>query len=195
MNDNATIAAEKKLARAEAKKGRMAAHHDLRASAGALLVAHGLPFEDLPDGATFSGYYPYRSEIDVLGLMAFLAAKGFETCLPVVTGPGRRLQFRAWKPGDATVPGKWDIPTPPDSARVVEPDFMLVPLLAFDRAGYRLGYGGGFYDRTIADMKATRPLVTAGVAYSAQEMPQVPRGKFDQPLDWVLTEQGAIRCG
>ena len=93
------------------------------------------------------------------------------------------------------MPGKWNIPVPPETADVVEPDVLLVPLLAFDAEGFRLGYGGGFYDRTIERLRSIKPVVTIGVAYAAQQVDKVVRGEHDERLDWILTEAGAIKMG
>ena len=142
-----------------------------------------------------SGFMPYRSEIDVTGLLAVLADKGQTTCLPIVTGNAQPLIFRAWQPGDKTEAGAWNIPVPLSSSPLVEPDIMLVPLLSFDEAGFRLGYGGGFYDRTISGLRKSKTLITIGVAYSAQQVAKVPTDEHDQQLDWILTEEGAIKCG
>ncbi|MGD9740973.1 MAG: 5-formyltetrahydrofolate cyclo-ligase, partial [Bauldia sp.] len=128
--------------------------------------------------------------------IARLAGEGWTTAMPVIEGPRRPLAFRAWKPGEPTVAGVWDIPRPTEDAALLDPDVLIVPLLAFDAEGYRLGYGGGFYDRTLAKLRAMKPVVAVGVAYSAQEMAQAPRGEHDQPVDWVLTEKGPRRlCG
>ena len=105
------------------------------------------------------------------------------------------LVFRLWKPGDQLVPGVWDIPIPTESATDVLPDVLLVPMLAFDRAGYRLGYGGGFYDRTLEKLRKLKRVAAIGVAYQAQMVDQVPIGPYDAPLDFVMTEQETFSCG
>jgi 5-formyltetrahydrofolate cyclo-ligase len=120
---------------------------------------------------------------------------GFKTCVPVVVQLASPLEFRAWVPGEETVPGRWNIPVPPETAKVVEPDVLLVPLLAFDAAGFRLGYGGGFYDRTIERLRAIKPVLTVGVAYAGQQVDKVVRGAHDERLDWILTEAGAMKTG
>jgi 5-formyltetrahydrofolate cyclo-ligase len=155
----------------------------------------GLDFLDLPAAAVISGFLPYQTEIDVRPLLARLAASGHVTCLPVVTGRGEPLVFRAWRPGEATEPGVWNIPVPPPGAPEVVPDVLLVPLLAFDSAGFRLGYGGGFYDRTLEALRRQKRVIAVGIAYAGQEMHRVPHGPHDQPLDWILTQMGARRVG
>ena len=187
------VAAAKADARKNAAKTRAAAHKDVGEHAAASLERHGLAFLGDMDPATVSGFFPYKSEIDLLGLLGRLKGEGWTTGLPIVLGAGQPLVFRAWAPGEPTEPGAWEIPIPQASAQSVEPDVMLVPLLAFDREGYRLGYGGGFYDRTIEMYRASKPLTAVGVAFAAQEVEKVIRGKHDQPLDWILTEAGPIK--
>jgi 5-formyltetrahydrofolate cyclo-ligase len=187
--------AAKRRCRAAASQARARAQGAAGAAAGAMLAAVGLEFLGLKP-ATVSGFRPFADEIDVLPLMARLAAEGWRTALPVVAGRAKPLVFRAWAPGEPTVAGAWSIPVPPDSAPEVRPDVLLVPMLAFDRAGFRLGYGGGFYDRTLSALRASKPVVAVGVAFAGQEIPEVPREAHDEPLDWILTEHGAIRsCG
>jgi 5-formyltetrahydrofolate cyclo-ligase len=183
----------KRAARAAANKARADAHALLGESAGLVLAQRGLPCDIRMERRVASGFQPYKSEISVVPLMAKLAADGWVTSLPVVVDKNLPLLFRAWAPGDVTVPGVWGIPVPPDSAESVEPDLLLVPMLAFDRRGYRLGYGGGFYDRTLAQLRQRKPVTAIGVAYAAQEMEDVPHGVHDQPLDWIMTEAGCFR--
>jgi 5-formyltetrahydrofolate cyclo-ligase len=112
----------------------------------------------------------------------------------VVAKKGQPLVFRAWVPGDAMDKGVWGIPEPKPDKPVLEPDILLVPLLAFDVDGCRLGYGGGFYDRTLARLRAIKPVVAIGLAYDEQRVNAVPHLDYDQRLDWVLTPSGPIRC-
>ncbi len=195
MTENQSIAAEKKLARQAAGDVRKAAHQALRASAPQALAGHGLDFAGDVSGKTVSGFIPYLSEIDTRPLLKLLDAKGCTTCVPVVVENNAPLEFRTWSPGEPTVPGRWNIPVPEDGAPVVDPDYLLVPMLAFDLAGYRLGYGGGFYDRTLEKLRAMKPVVAIGVAYSAQQVDAVVHGDHDQPLDWILTEKGPLKPG
>jgi len=149
----------------------------------------------VPAGATVAGFLAYRTEIDVLPLMARLVADGAVTALPVVTGKGQPLVFRRWQPGEPLEEAHFGIHVPPATAEEVDPDVLLVPMLAFDRHGYRLGYGGGFYDRTLERLRALKPVTAIGVAFAGQEVAEVMRGDHDQPLDWILTERGVIRPG
>ena len=190
--DDAALAEQKAAARKAAGQVRADAHAKLAKTAAARMAETALRF--LPSGppGVVSGFYPYRTEIDLRPMLSTLTGSGWTTCLPIVKGAGIPLDFKAWTSGDDTVPGAWDIPIPAPDAPDVEPDVMLVPLLAFDRAGYRLGYGGGFYDRTIEKLKSIKPIITIGIAFAGQEVAQVLRGPYDQPLDWILTEEGPI---
>ena len=139
-----------------------------------------------------SAYHPYESEIDCLPLLNALRQAGWRIALPVVLGRAQPLEFRAWSPGDTLVPGSFGIPIPPGEAEIVEPDVMFVPMLAFDRFGYRLGYGGGFYDRTLALARKTREVTALGVAYAEQQIDRCPTGDYDQPLDGIVTQDGPV---
>ena len=194
MTDTPEIAQQKKLARKAAEAARAMAHASLKDTAALNLARTGLDFAGPLPGRAVSAFIPFGDEIDTRPLLAKLAAEGFTTCVPVVVKPATPLEFRAWVPGEETVPGRWNIPVPPETAKVVEPDVLLVPLLAFDRRGYRLGYGGGFFDRTIERLRGLKPVVAIGVAYSAQAVDEVIRGEHDQKLDWILTESGPVQA-
>lgn len=188
------IAEVKRTARTAASKRRAAAHALLKDTAGAAMAERGLP-RGLPfETGIVSGFIPYKSEITTVPLMSRLRRDGWRTCLPIVVAAEQPLIFREWQPGDALVPGVWDIPIPLDSAAEVLPDVLLVPMLAFDRRGFRLGYGGGFYDRTLDKLRAVKPVVAVGVAYHAQMVDEVPIGLHDAPLDYVMTEQDTFAC-
>jgi 5-formyltetrahydrofolate cyclo-ligase len=137
-------------------------------------------------GRVLSGYMPMRTEIDPLPAMA--AHQG-PVGVPVIIGRGQALKFREWTPGSAMVEGAFKALIPEEGAWV-EPEVLIVPLLAFDAQGYRLGYGGGFYDRTLEGLRARGPVLAVGFAFAAQEVPQVPTEATDQRLDAVVTEQG-----
>ena len=139
-------------------------------------------------GSALSGYMPMRTEIDPLPAMA--AHQG-PVCVPVIIGKGQPLKFREWTPGCAMVPGEFGAFIPADGAWI-EPDVLIVPLLAFDARGYRLGYGGGYYDRTLQGLRARQATVAIGFAFAAQQVNKVPIDAFDQRLDAVITETGLI---
>jgi 5-formyltetrahydrofolate cyclo-ligase len=183
---------QKRRARTAANAARMQAHKSLGERAGLMLAQHELPIARNDGFACVSGFYPYQVEINVLPLLARLVSEGWQTALPVVMAKGEPLAFRAWAPGEPTGRGIWDIHIPLETAADVRPDVLLVPMLAFDRRGYRLGYGGGFYDRTLSELRKLKPVAAIGVAYAGQEMDEVPVTSYDEPLDWILTERGVI---
>ena len=185
---------EKSVARIRARTRRAAAHAKHGARAGEQLVLHGLEFLALEPAAIVSGFSAIRDEIDPEPLLARLAARGHRLCLPVMQGKGLPLIFRAWEPGDEMASATWGIAEPLPSQPLYEPDVVLVPLLAFDAQGYRLGYGGGFYDRSLQRLRKLNPIVAVGIAYDEQKIDAVPHLDYDQPLDWVLTPSGPLRC-
>ena len=138
-----------------------------------------------------TGFWPINEEIDIRPLMRELGAAGCQLALPVVQGKGKPLLFRAWSAGDFLEAGVFGTLQPSADRPAVEPDALLVPLLACDREGWRLGYGGGFYDRTLQGLRAQRKVTAVGVAFNVQLVPAVPRGPDDQRLDWLLTESRA----
>lgn len=138
-----------------------------------------------------AGYMPIGSELDCLPLLNRLAAASVPVCLPVVAAPGAPLIFRRWLPDDPLVTGTFGISEPTAAAQEVSPQALLVPMLAFDRHGHRLGYGGGYYDRTLKALRAAGDVVAIGVAFAGQLRDKVPVAETDQPLDWILTELGA----
>jgi 5-formyltetrahydrofolate cyclo-ligase len=153
----------------------------------------GRPFPiALPAGAIVSGFMPLKSEINPLPLMRKLAEAGAHFALPVVAGKGLPLVMRAWAFGTPLASGVWGIREPMPDAPVVDPDVLIVPLLAFDRLGHRLGYGAGYYDMTLAALRARKPVTAIGIAYAAQEVHAVPITPRDAPLDLMLTEREII---
>jgi 5-formyltetrahydrofolate cyclo-ligase len=135
-----------------------------------------------------AGYVPIRSELDPSAVLREARGRGSALALPAVTGP-TALDFRRWQPGEALISGRFGTRAPALSAPIVDPDLVLIPLVAFDRHGGRLGYGRGFYDRAIAALHARGlrpPLV--GLAFSVQEVTRIPREPHDVRLDWIVTE-------
>ena len=139
-------------------------------------------------GRVLSGYMPMRTEIDPLPAMA--AHQG-PVCVPVIPGKGVPLRFREWSPGCAMEAGEFGALIPAEGAWL-EPQVLIVPLLAFDRRGFRLGYGGGFYDRTLERLRARHPVLAVGFAFASQEVEAVPTEPTDQRLDAIVTEAGLI---
>ncbi len=184
----------KKDSRTAATQLRKAAHEEWSGRAPLALAAHPFPVQPTITHKIVSGFFPYQSEIDTRPLLGKLAGDGWTTCLPIVIANGQPLQFRRWLPGEPTIKGVWGIPRPPDTSPELEPDVLIIPMLAFDRKGYRLGYGGGFYDRTLEKLRATKKIIAIGVAYSAQELDEVPHGSHDQALNYIMTEREVITC-
>lgn len=141
-----------------------------------------------------SAYFAIRNEPSTLPLLETLSREGFRTVLPVTGARGTSLVFRRWRPGEPTSEGKMSIREPLPDAPEALPDFLFVPLAAFDRAGNRIGYGAGFYDRTLAKLRAIKPICAVGIAYACQALPEVPHEAHDEQLDFVLTEQELIDC-
>lgn len=173
-------------ARARAHSGGIGAARDAARHALAALDADRAP------GRTVSAYLAIRSEIDAMPLMMALAESGVGVALPVILGRGLPLAFRSWTPGAPLEAGPFGTSVPRDGAEV-EPDVLFVPMLAFDARCHRLGYGGGFYDRTIASLRARRPVRALGLAYAGQELPLLPVDATDMQLDAIITEAGIVR--
>ena len=157
------------------------------AAAGAELVAAFRP-------GIVSAYFALRDEASTLPLLEALSEAGILTALPITGARGTALVFRLWRPGDAVVEGKMGISEPSPAAAEVAPDLLFVPLAAFDRTGHRIGYGAGYYDRTLAALRARKKILAVGVAYASQETAKVPHESHDQRLDFVLTEHELIDC-
>ncbi len=159
---------------------------------GAFAKGQGQAAEILADflaihaGKPLAGYMAMRTEIDPLPAMA--AHQG-PVGVPVILGADQPVKFREWSPGCTMVAGEFGALIPAEGMWV-DPEVVIVPMVAFDALGYRLGYGGGFYDRTLAGLRARRPTLAVGFAFSAQELDAVPIDAFDQRLDAVVTERG-----
>lgn len=165
-----------------------------RARAAVALAAR-MPPLDITSSTVVAGYAPIRNEIDPVPLMRSLAGKGAALAMPAIAARDAALVFRAWMPGDALVRGALGTYEPPANAVEVAPDIVLVPLAAFDHAGHRIGYGAGYYDRTLEALRRRRTVTAIGLAFSVQEVPRVPAMSHDVRLDYVLTETGVFRFG
>jgi 5-formyltetrahydrofolate cyclo-ligase len=191
MNQPATVDSLKTQIRRDAAARRDALPAAERAAAAATIAARPLPVA-VASGAIVSGFSPLKSEINPVPLMRTFAAAGASLALPVVAGRGQPLIMRAWAFGEPLASGVWGIREPPPSAPEVFPDILIVPLLAFDRTGHRIGYGAGYYDMTIARLRGMKPVIALGIAYAAQEIAEIPTTPRDARLDFVLTEREVI---
>ena len=147
---------------------------------------------------TVAGYWPIGSEADVKPLLTKLHQKDTICFLPVIIGRGEALHFRKWQPNDKLVMSDLGILEPAAVQPMGTPNMVLVPLLAFDMQGYRIGYGGGFYDRTLQVMRSearnrNQEIIAIGIGYAGQKVESVPHDNFDQRIDWVLTEEGVCK--
>ena len=178
-------------AKQAARQSALAARVGCDPAWGSRLAEHVLATRPPPPGAIVSGYWPMGGEIDIRPLLAALHQRGHTVLLPVTPRRGLPLSFRRWTPETALVTERFGTQCPPPDAPEGRPDWLFVPLLAFDRAGLRLGYGGGFYDRTLAGLPGA---VAIGCAFGAQELDAVPVGEYDRRLHAVATERGVISC-
>jgi 5-formyltetrahydrofolate cyclo-ligase len=186
-----SIEAAKAVIRGEAQARRDALPADLRAAAAQAIAARPFPVP-VPAGAIVSGFMPVKSEINPLPLMRVLAECGAQLALPAVAGRGKPLIMRAFAFGEPLAPGVWGIREPRHDAPQVDPDVVIVPLLAFDRGGHRIGYGAGYYDMTITALRMKKRVVAVGIAFAALEISTVPITARDARLDLVLTEHEVI---
>jgi 5-formyltetrahydrofolate cyclo-ligase len=182
----------KKQLRRDAKAQRAAAAR-ATPDAGARLHDELLTAVGIPRDVAVSAYWPMGDEIDPRPILYTLHARGHPVALPVMPGKDQPLVFRAWHPDLAMADGGFGTRVPPEGEPPIIPQVLLVPLLAFDRRGYRLGYGGGFYDRTLAALRGKSTLTRAiGLAYAGQEVGTVPTDAYDQRLDMIVTERGPV---
>lgn len=184
-----TLADDKAAARQAAFARRKAAHATQAEAASLALVNHLARMT----GRVIAGYLPIRTEANPLPAMTALAAQN-RICVPVILGPGRPLRFREWQPGCALVEADFKVMIPAEGDWLT-PDLVIAPLVAFDPACYRLGYGGGFYDRTLEGLRAEGRVEALGFAYADQQVAILPLEPTDQPLDAVLTETRLLKPG
>lgn len=174
---------------------RRAALSPAEREAAAQTLVDQIPNLALPDTpCLISGFWPIRDEIDVRPLMSALAAAGHRLALPVI-GANRHLSFRQWSSGTPLVPAGFGTSEPGPDCPACDPAILLVPLVAFDREGARLGYGKGHYDGAIRRLADDGPVRTIGVAFATQEIDVVPMEPHDRCLDAVLTEAGLLLFG
>jgi 5-formyltetrahydrofolate cyclo-ligase len=192
LHTSAAGAAQKADLRRAALAARDALDPATRQSASASIVGALLALPELAAAQLIGAFWPIRSEVDPRPAAKGLLARGQRVALPHVTPDG--LVFREWRAGDALVAGRFGLSEPDPSLPPVEPDALIVPLAAFDRSGQRVGYGRGYYDGAISRLSRTHPVLTVGIGFAAQEVAQVPAEPHDQPLRFLITEAGVIRC-
>ena len=197
MAEASHILHQKRALRERMNAWRVSQGNEQRARAADTLASCGLAFlspPPVPATSIVSGFASLPQELRVWPLLRRLHIEGYSLALPVMQGKGKPLVFRAWAPGDAMDSGVWGIAEPRADKAALEPDVLIVPLLAFDRRGWRLGYGGGFYDRTLKGLRARKAVVAIGLGYDEQEVDAVPHLDYDQRLNWVLRPSGPIKC-
>ena len=177
------------------KRRAVAAKH-AGANAGAHLADHVLAMlAGSVDGRVISAFLPIRTEIDTRPLIAKFVAADATVVLPAIVGDSPDLVFRAWRPGEPLATGAFDVEEPLVGSPEHDPQILIIPLLAFDRAGYRLGYGGGYYDRVIARLRPNGQITTVGIAFDEQEVVHVPREIHDERLDAIVTPDRVLEFG
>lgn len=185
------IVAQKAELRGQALTKRDALSPEDRAAAAEAIAQRAFPVPFKP-GTIVSGFMPLKSELNPIPLLRKLAEAGAKLALPAIAGRGKPLIMRAYAFGDELARGQWGIREPKPEAAEVAPDILLVPLAVFDRAGQRIGYGAGYYDMTIAALRAKKKVTAVGLAFAAQEIREVPATPRDEALDLVLTEREVI---
>jgi 5-formyltetrahydrofolate cyclo-ligase len=196
VSQAADIILEKRALRSRIKTWRAGLAADAMARAADRVAAHGLSFLELGQKRrVVSGFSSLPEEFRVWPLLRRLHSEGQPLAMPVMQGKNLPLLFRAWTPGDAMDRAVWGIAEPKTDKPQLEPDIVLAPLLAFDASGWRLGYGGGYYDRSLRALRAHKPIVAVGLAYDEQQVDVVPHLDYDERLDWVLRPSGPLKCG
>ncbi len=194
MNDNDNIDIKKQALRAEAKRtrGLLSLNAEEQESLCSIFFDH----IDIDENTIVAAYWPKGRELDTLMLIDAIIEKGAKVTLPVIEKDSRILKFARWHEGIDMTTGMFDVSHPviDDDTQWLEPDIFLVPLLAFDRRGYRLGYGGGYYDSTLTEYKNSKEITAVGLGYAKQAcLFSLPTEEHDVKMDWIITEQNATR--
>lgn len=191
----ASLRSKLKARRSEAARANDGAN---AAAIAALAADRFLAAIPVAAGQVVAGYWPMGDELDPRPLLRQLQRRGALIVLPAVQPNSRLLQFRLCEDLDCLPPaGAYGIPAPAATATALVPDILLVPLVGFDREGYRLGMGGGYYDATLQGLRAVadKKILAVGYAFAVQQVAELPHAAHDEPLDWAVTERGAIRFG
>jgi len=193
MTTQISIDAAKRAMRTDMDRVRSALSAARCETGAGMLKETGLSFAAPSSRAIISGYAAIGTELNLWPLLEMLAASGHPIALPVTVGKGAPLIFRTWKPETPLKTGAFCVPVPDENSPELEPEILLVPLLAFDKKGFRLGYGAGFYDRTLARLRAHGSVTAIGIAFDEQQVEAVPHDAYDEALDWMLTPSGPIK--
>jgi 5-formyltetrahydrofolate cyclo-ligase len=185
-----TITARKQALREEAL-ARRAALRAAAPDAASRMAQNFIASIPLSPKAVVSAFVAIGEETDPAPLVDLLHRRGHPIALPRVVRKGEKLAFHLYEPGTSLVPGVFGLSQPARDWPEAVPDVLVVPLLAFDAGGNRIGYGAGFYDLTLAALRASRNILAVGYAFAGQEVPDVPHRESDEPLDWIVTEVGA----
>lgn len=185
-------ARDKKQLRALCRERRASISETDRAAFAKSFARHFLKNIDVGNRSV-AGYSAFRHELDIMPLLTMLAAGNRICGLPITSPPSRLLYFRRWHTATPMVNGAFGIPVPSPESESFTPDIVIVPLVGFDAAHHRLGYGAGYYDATLADLKKRNPkLLAVGAAFSVQQVDAIPAEPHDQALDKVITENGVL---
>lgn len=141
----------------------------------------------IPPKAVIGSYWPVKSEADACALLTYYYEQGHVCALPIVQAANKPLLFREWRPGNLLVSGIYNILTPDETAPLVTPTVLFVPILGFDNRGHRLGHGEGYYDRTLENLRAQHPIIAIGIAFDCQEVDIIPHHDHDQPMNYIIT--------
>ena len=189
-----SVAKAKMSLREYATARRRQAHSRYSSGSGVRGAEHFMASIPLAPGAIVGGYWPIREEFDVMPLLRRLIAMGYKCALPFIDQDRQELIFREWCLGTETIKGCYNIPEPVNTCARLLPNILLAPLLAYDLEGFRLGYGGGYYDKAIRSLRRSNKLIISiGAAFSDQRVDHVPHNSMDEKLDWIVTERGAMR--
>lgn len=192
-NDVSQILTSSKDTLRERAHGERAALQAEKGDIGEALARNFSAGVNYGESGCAGGYAPIRSEADPRPILALLSDKGWQCALPTVSRESAHLVFRAWRPADTMTTGGYGIPEPQTDQPECVPDVLLVPMLAFDEFGHRLGYGAGHYDRTLARLRGEGDILAIGLAYAGSQVDSLPAADHDEPMDLIVTEAGIIQ--
>ncbi len=165
--------------------------HDLK-GIGKVVLDKLISAAIIPSDAIIASYWPVKSEVDVRPLLSCFYKRGHTCALPVVAAQNKPLLFREWCPGNLLISGLYNILTPDETAPLVTPTVLFIPVLGFDRQGHRLGHGEGYYDRTLQKLRGQHHIIAIGVAFDCQEVDSIPHEAYDQSMNYIITPTQVI---